>query len=84
MESFRALGEFEFDLLAFGQGFKPLTLDSRIMNEDVLPIFLLDEPVTLRVAEPLNPADLSHAPKPSSIDPMRLGGNLGQIINLVA
>src|SRR5262249_36105617 len=37
-----------------------LTLDRGVVDEDVLPVLLLDEPVALGVAEPLHPTCLAH------------------------
>src|SRR5262245_32695355 len=54
------LGHLELDLLPFGQGLEALPLNRRVVDEDVLPVFLFDEPVALRVAEPLELTRLAH------------------------
>jgi len=51
--AFRALGYFEFDLVAFCQGFIAVSFDSAIMNEHVFSVFARDEAITFLIAEPL-------------------------------
>src|SRR5579859_5575521 len=57
LQALGALGNFEADLLALGEGAEPLGLDGRVVAEDVLAtIVLRDETKTLRVIEPLHGA----------------------------
>src|SRR5436309_10542362 len=49
-----AAGHLELDPVTFGQGLEALGLDGAVVDEDVLAAFLRDEPVTLRIVEPLH------------------------------
>src|SRR5919204_6367444 len=50
-----AFARLELDLRAFGQRPEAVTLDLRVMDEQVLAALLgRDEPVALRIAEPLH------------------------------
>ncbi len=55
LRTFGALGDFEFNLLAFPEGLKPLTFDSRVMDKHILRAILRgDKTIPLLVAEPLD------------------------------
>src|SRR5262249_40912667 len=60
LEPFRPLGHVELDLLTLGEGLEAFPLDGGVVDEHVLPVLLLDEPVALGVTEPLHPARLAH------------------------
>ncbi len=51
--SFLTLHDVKFDRVAFLKGFEALTLDSRVVNENVRSAILADEAVALTVIEPL-------------------------------
>ena len=53
LQTFRALGHFEFNRLAFVQRFVSLRLDGGKMDEDILAGLALDEPESLAGIEPL-------------------------------
>src|SRR5438876_5654473 len=53
----KALGtasHLELDLVTLGQALEALGLDRTVVNEDVFPTLLCDEPVALRIVEPLH------------------------------
>src|SRR2546425_4157796 len=54
LKTFGSLGHLEFDRLTLLKGLVSVTLDRGEMDEDVRPILLLDEAVTLAVVEPLH------------------------------
>ena len=52
--AFGRIFDFEPDFLAFGQGLEAVTLNRSVMDEQILPILLLDESVALFLVEPLH------------------------------
>src|SRR6058998_1325504 len=54
LKTLRAAGDFELDLVTFGEALEALRLDGAVVDEDVLTALLRDEPVTLCVVEPLH------------------------------
>jgi hypothetical protein len=55
--------QVKLDLLSLSECLEPLGTNGREMNEYVLTVFLFDETVSLRVAEPLD-APYRHGPVP--------------------
>src|SRR3972149_3619512 len=49
-----ALRNFEFHLISLFQRFKPLRLNGRVMNEDILTTCHFDKPKPLLIVEPLD------------------------------
>src|SRR5207249_1149070 len=56
LQPFRTAGDFELDLITFGEALEALRLDGRVVDEHVLAALLRDEAETLRVVEPLHPS----------------------------
>jgi hypothetical protein len=54
LRAFGALRDFEFHLVSLFQGFKPLSLNGRVMDEYVLRAFHFNKPKSLLIIEPLD------------------------------
>jgi hypothetical protein len=54
LRAFGALGDVEFDLISFFQGFIPAPLDGRMVDKYVLRTFHFDKPETLLITEPFD------------------------------
>jgi hypothetical protein len=54
LRAFGPLGDFEFNLVTLPQGFKPFTLNGRMMNEHILPAFHFNESLTFLVVKPFD------------------------------
>jgi hypothetical protein len=54
LQALWALFNFEFNLLALGQGVEALALDRGVMNENVLLTFTRDKAIPLAIVEPLD------------------------------
>jgi hypothetical protein len=54
LRTFRALRDFEFNLISLSQGFEPLPLNGRVMDEYILGTFHFNKPKALLIAEPLD------------------------------
>ena len=54
IRAFGALRNFEFHLISLFQGFKPLPLNGRVMDEYILRAFYLNKPKSLLIIEPLD------------------------------
>jgi hypothetical protein len=52
--TFLAFGDFKLNLIALAQGFKSFTLNSRVVDKYILPIFCLYKSKALFLAEPFN------------------------------
>ena len=52
--AFLAVGDGEFDFLAVGKGFEPITLDGAEMYEDVGAVLSLDETESFGFVEPFD------------------------------
>jgi hypothetical protein len=53
LRAFGALDYLKFDRVSFLQGAVAVSDDSRIMNKNIGTVFTPDEPVALRIVEPL-------------------------------
>src|SRR6185503_4963340 len=60
LRTFRAVNDFELDLLAFFERSEAGTLNRREMHEHVVPALAFNESVALRVVEPLHLAGNTH------------------------
>jgi len=54
LRAFLTLSDFELDLIAFLQAFVSFGGDGTVVNKDIRPVRPPDEPVSLRVIEPLH------------------------------
>src|SRR4029079_729019 len=54
LQALLALHDLEFDALTLGQRLVPVHRDRREMDENVLTLLALDEPIALLVREPLH------------------------------
>jgi hypothetical protein len=54
LRAFGALSDFEFNLISLFQGFEPLSLNGRVMDEYILSTFHFDKSKTLLIIEPLD------------------------------
>jgi len=52
--TFFSLGNIELDHLSFVQGFKPITLNGRIMDKNIPASFFLDKPIPFGVVKPFH------------------------------
>src|SRR4029453_11302993 len=59
LRPFGALGDVKLDLVAFSQGFEARGGNGRVMDEDVRPLILRNEPKPFLVVEPLD-GSMSH------------------------
>src|SRR4029077_9413547 len=77
LEALRASRDLELDAVTLGQAAEAAALDGRIVDEHVLSVLLGDEPVPLRVVEPLH-YSLRHASYSSLLDWPPLAGRRGR------
>src|SRR5262245_25842832 len=54
VQPLRAPGHLELDPVTLGQAAEAARLNGRVVDEHILPVLLGDEPVALRVVEPLH------------------------------
>jgi hypothetical protein len=54
LKAFGALRDFEFNLISLVQGFEPLPLNGRVMDEYILRTFHFNESNPLLLVEPLD------------------------------
>src|SRR5205823_7010050 len=54
LKTLRASGDFDLDLVTFGEAFEALMLESAVVDEHVLAALLRDEAVPLCVVKPLH------------------------------
>ena len=54
LRSFCTVNDFKFNSLAFLKGLKAIHVQSRIMNEYVIPLFVGDETISFLVVEPFH------------------------------
>jgi len=47
LRSFRAFGDFKFNVLTLVESLKPITLNSAVMNKDVAAAFLFNKAISL-------------------------------------
>src|ERR687883_567247 len=73
LQSLRALGDVELHRLALGQRLEPLLLDGGVVNEDVLLTIPRDEPIPLRITEPLHLSGCHSLPPTRTVDPISDG-----------
>ena len=50
--AFRTIGNLEFYLIAFIEGFKPISLNGRKVNEDIISVISGNEPIALLLIKP--------------------------------
>jgi hypothetical protein len=67
IRAFGALRDFEFNLISLFQGFEPLPLNGRVMDEYILGTFHFNKPKALLIAEPLD-STFRHYSLPSKSD----------------
>jgi len=54
LRAFGALSDFEFNLISLFQGFEPLSLNGRVMDEYIFGSFYFNKPKSLLIIEPLD------------------------------
>jgi hypothetical protein len=54
LRALRALGDFKLDFFALRQGLEAFALNAGVVDKDVRPVVLFNEPVTLLIIEPLH------------------------------
>src|ERR671918_2507466 len=60
LQTLRTLGHLELNCVPLGEALEAVTLDRRVVDEEVLALLPRDEPVALGVVEPLDFTALSH------------------------
>jgi len=53
LEPFRTLDDIELHIVAIGESFEAITLDSGIMNENIIAAVVLNEPEAFSLVKPL-------------------------------